>query len=119
MPCYHAREVARLRVRQTGARLVLGSATPSLETWWRCQPRPLFSMANGTIGFILIAAADIVQVSGRQEHIHVNPFDDANVFTQPVNPQGVIPFVAAPGTLEVFASQLFYGVKHGVSIQIR
>jgi primosomal protein N' (replication factor Y) len=40
MPCYHAREVARLRARQTGARLVLGSATPSLETWWRCQPRP-------------------------------------------------------------------------------
>ncbi|KEF43239.1 MAG: primosomal protein N' [Cyanobium sp. CACIAM 14] len=37
MPCYHAREVARLRARLTGARLVLGSATPSLETWWRCQ----------------------------------------------------------------------------------
>ncbi len=40
MPCYHAREVARLRARQTGARLVLGSATPSLETWWRCQSGP-------------------------------------------------------------------------------
>ncbi len=40
MPCYHAREVARLRASQTGARLVLGSATPSLETWWRCQPQP-------------------------------------------------------------------------------
>ncbi|MCP9858061.1 MULTISPECIES: primosomal protein N' [unclassified Cyanobium] len=40
MPCYHAREVARLRAHQTGARLVLGSATPSLETWWRCQPGP-------------------------------------------------------------------------------
>jgi primosomal protein N' (replication factor Y) (superfamily II helicase) len=40
MPCYHAREVARLRACQTGARLVLGSATPSLETWWRCQAGP-------------------------------------------------------------------------------
>lgn len=40
MPCYHAREVARLRARLSGARLVLGSATPSLETWWRCQPGP-------------------------------------------------------------------------------
>lgn len=40
MPCYHAREVARLRASQTGARLVLGSATPSLETWWRCQSGP-------------------------------------------------------------------------------
>ncbi len=38
MPCYHAREVARVRAHQTGARLVLGSATPSIETWWRTQP---------------------------------------------------------------------------------
>lgn len=37
MPCYHAREVARQRVRLEGARLLLGSATPSLETWLRCQ----------------------------------------------------------------------------------
>ncbi|MEB3202270.1 MAG: primosomal protein N' [Synechococcus sp.] len=37
MPCYHAREVARLRARQEGARLVLGSATPSLESWLACQ----------------------------------------------------------------------------------
>jgi primosomal protein N' (replication factor Y) len=37
MPCYHARDVARLRVRRCGARLVLGSATPSLESWLACQ----------------------------------------------------------------------------------
>ena len=37
MPCYHAREVARHRSRLEGARLVLGSATPSLETWLRCR----------------------------------------------------------------------------------
>ncbi len=37
MPCYHARDVARIRARRSGARLVLGSATPSLETWLSCQ----------------------------------------------------------------------------------
>ena len=33
MPCYHSREVARLRCRLEGSQLVLGSATPSLESW--------------------------------------------------------------------------------------
>jgi primosomal protein N' (replication factor Y) (superfamily II helicase) len=37
MPCYHAREVAQLRATLDGARLLLGSATPSLETWLRCR----------------------------------------------------------------------------------
>ncbi|MCP9928112.1 primosomal protein N' [Cyanobium sp. CH-040] len=37
MPCYHARDVARLRARLCGARLLLGSATPALETWLACR----------------------------------------------------------------------------------
>ena len=37
MPCYHARDVALARTQQSGAKLLLGSATPSLETWLRCQ----------------------------------------------------------------------------------
>ncbi len=36
-PRYHAREVAAELVRRRGAALVLGSATPSLESLWRCR----------------------------------------------------------------------------------
>ena len=36
-PRYHAREVALIRARETGARCVLGSATPSLESWRNAQ----------------------------------------------------------------------------------
>src|SRR5512132_3798521 len=32
-PRYHAREVAMVRARESGAIVVLGSATPSLESW--------------------------------------------------------------------------------------
>ncbi len=37
-PRYHARDVAAMRTRIEGARLVLGSATPSLDTWARLAP---------------------------------------------------------------------------------
>ncbi len=37
MPCYHARDVARLRAAQDGAVLLLGTATPSLESWLSCR----------------------------------------------------------------------------------
>ncbi|HEU4763743.1 MAG TPA: primosomal protein N' [Gemmatimonadales bacterium] len=36
-PRYHARDVAAVRARLEGARLVLGSATPSVETWARVR----------------------------------------------------------------------------------
>ncbi|PZU93426.1 MAG: primosomal protein N', partial [Leptolyngbya sp.] len=36
-PCYHARTVARWRAELENCSLVLGSATPSLDTWVRCQ----------------------------------------------------------------------------------
>ena len=40
-PRYHAREVARERTRQAGIPLILGTATPTLETWKRVsQPAP-------------------------------------------------------------------------------
>ena len=36
-PRYHARDVALERARAEGVPLVLGSATPSLESWHRAQ----------------------------------------------------------------------------------
>ena len=36
-PRYHARETAEMRVKMEGASLVLGSATPSMEAFYRCQ----------------------------------------------------------------------------------
>ena len=36
-PRYHARDVAKFLCTQTGAALVLGSATPSVETTWQAQ----------------------------------------------------------------------------------
>ena len=38
MPCYHARDLALDRARRCGARVLLGSATPSLDTWVQLQP---------------------------------------------------------------------------------
>lgn len=36
-PCYHARDVAKYRCAQEGARLLLGSATPMVETAWHAE----------------------------------------------------------------------------------
>lgn len=37
VPRYHARAVAEYLAQQTGATLILGSATPSVETFWRAR----------------------------------------------------------------------------------
>ncbi len=68
MPCYHARDVARLRCRAAGARLLLGSATPSLETWLACrrpqQPATLLRLNRRISGQ---EAAPVRVVDLRQE----------------------------------------------------
>ena len=36
MPCYDAREVAIERAKRTSAKVIFGSATPSMKTWKKC-----------------------------------------------------------------------------------
>ena len=48
MPCYHAKDLALDRARETGAKVVLGSATPSLSTWKSIQPHGDIGIARLT-----------------------------------------------------------------------
>ena len=46
MPCYHARDLALNRAERTGAKVVLGSATPSLFTWKNLVPDGPIALAR-------------------------------------------------------------------------
>ncbi len=48
MPCYHARDLALDRAHRTGAKVVLGTATPSLSTWKSIYPEGEIVLARLT-----------------------------------------------------------------------
>tara|TARA_Y100001968_G_scaffold305954_1_gene322357 strand:+ start:1771 stop:4005 length:2235 start_codon:yes stop_codon:yes gene_type:complete len=48
MPCYHAKDLALDRAKRTDAKVVLGSATPSLSTWKDTSPKGPISVARLT-----------------------------------------------------------------------
>lgn len=65
-PKYHAREVAKKRCEMSGAALVLGSATPSVETYWKasCGEYRLFQLPD-RINHQKLASVEVVDL--RQE----------------------------------------------------
>ena len=46
MPCYHARDLAMDRMQRVGGRVVLGSATPSLDSWVQLEPDGPLSLSR-------------------------------------------------------------------------
>ena len=67
MPCYHARELALDRAKRTGARVVLGSATPSMVTWSNLAPEGTIALARLTRRIADKPLPDVVVVDMRQE----------------------------------------------------
>ena len=68
-PRYHAREVARFRARQESVPLILGSATPSLESWYRQSTGEyeLLTMPNRVMNLPL-PRVDLVDLRNQPSH---------------------------------------------------
>lgn len=69
-PRYHARETAEKLCQLSGARLVLGTATPSLESWDRSK-RGLYRLERlterfGGAEFPIVRIIDLAEVDGKQ-----------------------------------------------------
>ena len=69
MPCYHARELALDRAKRTGARVVLGSATPSMVTWSNLAPEGAIALARLTRRIADMPLPDVVVVDLSLIHI--------------------------------------------------
>jgi primosomal protein N' (replication factor Y) (superfamily II helicase) len=62
-PRYHARDIARLRSRDHGALLVLGSATPSIESYHRAQTGQINLLTLGErVGAAVLPQTEIVDM---------------------------------------------------------
>lgn len=70
-PRYHAKTVARLRIRDRKALLVLGSATPDVESYYRCKTdRSILLDLPDRPGTSILPETKIVDM--REEHLRGN-----------------------------------------------
>ncbi|AAP99542.1 MULTISPECIES: replication restart helicase PriA [Prochlorococcus] len=67
MPCYHTKDLALDRARRTGAKVVLGSATPALSTWKDLKPEGPIHLARLTSRIAHKPLPAVVVVDMRQE----------------------------------------------------
>jgi len=80
-PRYHAREVARQRAELEGVPLILGSATPTLESWCRAQPSALSGAAVET-------ADELLSLPKRVEGLPMPPVVIVDVRHDPMRQRG-------------------------------
>ncbi len=82
-PRYHARDVAVMRARAEGAITVLGSATPSLESWANAQ-RGAYHLLNlpDRVGGGALPRVQVVDLRGRKPADLASPF--RRVFSEPL-----------------------------------
>jgi primosomal protein N' (replication factor Y) (superfamily II helicase) len=89
-PRYHAREVAMVRARAEGAVVVLGSATPSLESWENAAhgKYTLLSLPE-RVGGARLPSVEVVDLRHSQRPVASAPVDPARapfryVFSEPL-----------------------------------
>lgn len=87
LPRYHARDVARMRARREGATLILGSATPSLESWTRARAEARIVSLPERVGALPMPPVELIDLrtASRVEQAGTLPWttalDDAIVAT--------------------------------------
>ncbi|MFC1595942.1 primosomal protein N' [Candidatus Margulisiibacteriota bacterium] len=83
-PHYHAREVAIKRAELTGAKVILGSATPSLESYFRAvapttPPQILRSAAQNDVSFTPETRWQLAELPERIDHRPLPPVEIADM----------------------------------------
>ena len=83
-PRYHARDVAVMRARSEGGIVILGSATPSLESWANAQ-RETFKLITlpDRVGGGALPKVQVVDMRVKSPTITVDPF--RRVFSEPLD----------------------------------